>query len=149
MYFSPDQSQMIALETKGVYFIKRNGNIYNETIQVEENYEFPLYAEFTPDGQYLYIVQRNGLTRVLEKNITDLWEEKVSIDLNNPGGDGTFAGCINHDHTKVMTHWQGNWREFEIDVEKGISNQIDSGTFGEMIFGMQFRADDKKIFLYR
>ena len=76
MFFSPDKEQMLAFVFNKVYFIKRNGNLYNETIQ-DEDYEIPAYAEFTPDGQYLYIVQQNGLARVLQKNSSSLWEKKI------------------------------------------------------------------------
>ena len=141
---------MVALEFTDVKIIKRNGNLYNETIQILEGFYLPLYAEFTPDSQYLYITQRSGLTRVLERNSTDLWEEKIEIDLDNPGGFGTNAGCINHNHTKVLTHSQGVWQEFSIDVDDANAiTEIDNGKLGENIFGMQYRADSGKILIYR
>ena len=138
---------MVALEFTDVKIIKRNGNLYNETIQILEGFYLPLYAEFTPDSQYLYIVSFLGESYVFKRNSSDLWEEKIQIDVR---GVRTNVGCINHNHTKVLTHSQGVWQEFSIDVDDAnATTEIDNGTLGENIFGMQYRADDGKIFIYR
>ena len=48
-----------------------------------------------------------------------------------------------------MTHYEGDWQEFTIDVDGNSTTLIDNGTLGEEIFGMQYTADDGKIFIYR
>ena len=121
---------MVALEFTDVKIIKRNGNLYNETIQILEGFYLPLYAEFTPDSQYLYIVSFLGESYVFKRNSSNLWEDKIKIVFANPG-DGTLTGSINHNHTKVLTHSQGVWQEFWIDVDDANAiTEIDTGKLG-------------------
>ena len=35
VYVSPDKEQVLVLDTKAISFIRRNGNIYNETIETK------------------------------------------------------------------------------------------------------------------
>lgn len=86
---------------------------------------------------------------MFERNAQGKWDKKIEIDLQNPNNFGSFVGSINHNHTKVMTHYEGDWQEFAIDVDGNSTTLIDNGTLGEEIFGMQYTADDGKIFIYR
>ena len=77
MHFSPDNSQMVFLEPTNAKIIKRNGNIYNETVQALPINTWPILAEFTPDGQFLYLVEEDGIGQVQQKNSSDLWVKKL------------------------------------------------------------------------
>ena len=77
IHFSPDNSQMVFLLPTSAMIIKRNGNIYNETVQALPIDTWPIFAEFTPDGQFLYLVEEGGIGQVHQKNSSDLWVKKL------------------------------------------------------------------------